>query len=193
MPEARPDDDDDDAAADYRFAPARFTVLHLPGPGDCSQLGCPGAAMAKGLCKRHYEEAARQKTKGALCCVSGCRRRAFRVGMCRRCRDDLVARHRCRVDECPQEVFLQQLCLRHYALEYGRCTYDGCESMKIYCMRSMLCERHYAREHRKRKNEQRRDDVGGAATAAADDDGIVYKRRALLLREHPAPCPPLWS
>ncbi len=181
-----PIDGGHDGTDECQFPPLRLALPRLPGPGECSLLGCYQMVLAKRLCSKHYHEEAeaRRRRKRARCRAPQCDRVARSDGLCRPCYRDRVAHNPCHADpDCPREAFAEQLCQRHYVLRYGRCTYGACESTDIHCMRSMLCRLHYNREHRKRKNE-RRDD-------RADGDALANKRRASLLRElPPAPSPP---
>jgi hypothetical protein len=109
------------AATSFRTRP--HTAARSHAESTCRNDGCRKAAVAFGLCHRHY----RWRRDGrSACAIDGCGRVAP-AGE-RLCRGHLAAGRRCAVEACGSPVAARGLCSRHYKAERRpTCTRTGCE------------------------------------------------------------------
>lgn len=139
---------------------------------ECNDFDCNQPIKAKGLCKRHYEQKLHQMRSKNTCSIDGCECKQHKRRLCYFHYSQFTANNRCCIENCVTTIYEDSLCKNHYLEKKGRCVYKDCESKTIFCIKKMLCKKHYsAISEEKRRNNKRKN------METRDDYDIIFKER----------------
>lgn len=143
---------------------------HLIDPSLCEVPGCenkPKSGLNK-RCKNHYVKDWKREHSSRGCAEPGCNLKARTRGFCYKHYEVDRVLSECSVEGCINRQKKEGLCSEHFKKEKGTCSWQGCKSVLIKDITSVLCEKHY----RKRNRECKKAVIEQQKKRKVDDDQL---------------------